>query len=64
MENSKSLIKDGKLIRDGEDYVTDYGMKITREYVGRRGTTLKWRREDDEFYYRGLFEAYYRLQYK
>lgn len=64
METTKTLIKEGCLIADDLDYITDKGVRITREYTGRRGNTLKWRREDDGFYYRGLYEAYYRLQYK
>lgn len=58
IRNTSDLIKAGKLIAVGLDYVTDDGRTIKRVYLGKRGT-LKWKVEGDTFPYRNLFDAYY-----
>ena len=58
---SKALIKAGKLVEAGYNYITDNGVLIERVYTGRRGT-LKWKRQDEDYKYRNLWDAYYQQQ--
>ena len=62
LENSWGLIKDGRLVRRGGDYVTDDGVMIRRCGIGKRGSRVVWKRDDDGVMYRGLYEAYYKLR--
>lgn len=60
---TKGLIKEGKLIADGSDYLTDDGRVIKRVYAGRRGNTLKWKVVGNDFLYRDLWCAYFDQKY-
>lgn len=61
--NAQQMVKAGLIRPEGQNYVADDGRKFVRTYIGRRGTTLKWRIEGEEFCYRNMFEAYNRLQF-
>ena len=61
--NTNELIKAGNIIAVGFDYLTDDGRVIKRVYTGRRGTTLRWKADNEDYLYRNLFEAYHQLHY-
>lgn len=63
MKNTNDLIKNEKIIAVGYDYLTDDGRIITRVVTGRRGRTIKWKIDGDNFLYRSLFEAYFGLKF-
>jgi hypothetical protein len=59
LRNSCDLIKEGHIVEVDFDYLTDDGRIISRVYVGRRGTTLKWKVEGNDFCFRNLWDAYF-----
>ena len=54
---SAGLIRTGRIILVGEDYLTDDGREIHRTYIGRRGSTLAWKVNGT--IYKNLVDAYY-----
>ena len=54
---TKTLIKDGKLVKEGNDYRTNDGRLIERVLVGR--STTKWKVQGIDYLYRDLWCAYY-----